>query len=62
MILMTNNGTPETNPVLHEIGKHRKRHSEHIGQQLIATPKTSRANIRDGIKTRVFKAVCALAG
>ena len=61
-ILQTHGGKPETNPELHGIGEYRKRHSEYIGQQKKATPRTAASNVRAGIKERIFKAIRALAG
>ena len=60
-VLRTSNGKPEDNPDLRKIGEYRKRHSEHIGQQKKVTQKTEKANIRDGIRDRIFKAVRAIA-
>lgn len=61
-ILNTHDGKPETNPELRGIGEYRKRHSEYQEQQKTATPRTAAANIRAGIKERIFKAVHILAG
>lgn len=61
-ILREYSGKPETNPELRGIGKYRERHSEHIGQQKKATPRTAATNVRAAIKERIFKAVRTLAG
>lgn len=61
-ILQENTGKPETKPELRVIGKFRELHSEKKGHQYKATPRTAAANIRDGIRERIFKAVRAMAG
>jgi hypothetical protein len=61
MVLTTHGEHPENDPKLREMGEHRGRHSEYIGQQFSVTPATGNANIRDGIKQRIIKAVRLLA-
>jgi len=60
-ILRTHNGKPEKHPLLYEIGKYRERHSVYQEQQKKLTPLTSAANIRDGIKERIFNSISTLA-
>lgn len=61
-ILQEHAGKPETKRGLRVIGKFRELHSEKKGHQYKATPRTAEANIRDGIRERIFKAVRAMAG
>jgi len=57
-------GHPERDPELRKTGHYRATHStdKYSGSQPTATPKTREANIKDGIKEKLRKAIQRIAG
>jgi hypothetical protein len=62
-VLTDHDGHPERDPELKRIGLYRAEHSteKYGGTQPAATPKTRNANIQDGIRERLQKAIKQLA-
>lgn len=62
-LLADHHGHPELDPQLRGIGKYRAEHSteRYSGSQAKATAKTREANIRDGVKDKLRKAIQRLA-